>query len=151
MPKSLTDVSETDHRNRFRVGKCGRHRRSPESIERQRETSRATWADPEKRRAQSKLITAVMARPGMSEKISERTAAALANPVVKERQRAGVKAAWADPAKREAQAALTRERMAAWRAERLQAAEKVLRQLPRGERGAAMAALASAAGMGHQS
>lgn len=145
MPRSPADISDNDHRNRFRIGRCGKHKRTAESIERQRASARATWDDPDKRRQQSKLIKACMARPGMSEKIAERTAAAMADPDVKERQRTALTAVWADQTKREEHAALTRERMAIWRAARLEAAAKVLRQLPKAEREQAMAALASAA------
>lgn len=136
---------DRDHRNRFRVGKCGKYQRSAESTARQIQKLKAYWANPANRKRQSQLTRARMAQPGISEKIAARTSAALADPQTKRRQREGLSRAWADPAKREAHAALTRERMVAWRAERLQAAAKVLRQLPRAEREAAMADLANAA------
>lgn len=114
----IQDVSARDHRNRFRVGKCGKYERSPESVERQRQKQKAFWADPANKERQSRLTRARMAQPGVSEKISTRTSAALADPETKQRQKAGLTRAWADPAKREMQAELTRDRMAKWRAKR---------------------------------
>jgi hypothetical protein len=57
MPRAITDVSETDHRNRFRVGKCGKYPRTFEIIARQSEKLRAFWSDPENRRRQSERWT----------------------------------------------------------------------------------------------
>jgi hypothetical protein len=142
---NLSAVSQGDRRNRYRVGKCGKYQRSAESIALQKEKLAAFWADPESRYRQSDLTRARMARPGISERIAERTAAALADPETKRKQIAGLNAAWADPAKRQRQAVLTRERMAKWRAERLEAAAIVLRQLSKAERETAMADFASAA------
>lgn len=92
-----------------------------------------------------------MARPGVSERIAERTATALSDPAVKARQIAALKTAFSDPVLREKISTKTKAGMRRWRAERLEAAEKVLRQLPRGERDAALAGLASAAGRGQKS
>jgi len=91
------------------------------------------------------LHLARMGRTSTRAKISARTRESLADPETKLRHVAGLQAAWADPTKRAAQAILTRQRMAAWRAKRLDAAETVLRQLPQGDREVALAALASAA------
>jgi hypothetical protein len=77
--------------------------------------------------------------------IAERTVAALSDPAVKARQIAGLRAAFADPTLRRKISEKTKIGMANWRAERLDAAAVVLRQLPRGEREAAMAGLARAA------
>lgn len=110
-----------------------------------RERLKAYWADPQKRSEQAERTRQRMNKPDIRQRISERTRAALADPATRERQHIGLIAAWADDEKRERQAALTRERMARWRAERLEAAAVVLRQLPRGEREAAMAGLANAA------
>jgi len=142
---SNTTVSQTDRRNRYRVGKCGKYNRTEESIARQKEKLHAYWADPENRRRQSNLTKARMARPGVSERIAERTAAALADPETKRRHIAGLTARFADPALREKISTNTKAAMQRWRAERLEAAAVVLRQLPRGEREAAMAGLANAA------
>jgi hypothetical protein len=114
-PKQPHHVSETDRRNRYRVGKCGKYERTAETIGRQKEKLRLHWADPEVRRRHAEFTRARMAMPGVKERIAERTAAALADPAVKARHRAGL------------------------------ARAKVLRQLPRAERDAAMAGLASAA------
>lgn len=86
-----------------------------------------------------------MAAPGVSERIAERTAAALADPETKRRHVAGLTARFADPALREKISTSTKAAMQRWRAGRLEAAAVVLRQLPRGEREAAMAGLARAA------
>ena len=121
-----------------------RRKRAPataETKERIRAALVAHYATPEARLEAVKR----MARPETRQKISKRVSAALADPAVKARQRAGLAHAWADPAKRELQARLTRERMATWRAERIQAAATDLQQMPRGEREAALAELACAA------
>jgi hypothetical protein len=136
MMSNSAAAPQTDRRNRFRIGKCGKYQRSAESIERQRAKLVAYWADPENRARQSKLTRARMARPGVSEKISERTATALADPTVKKRQIDGLTARFSDPALREKISANTKAGMRRRRAERLGAAEKVLPQLPRGERDA---------------
>lgn len=144
---SISDVSSNDHRNRYRVGKCGRHARKPESIARQKVKLAAFWDDPANRERQSELTRARMALPGVSEKIAERTAAALADPAVKQRHKAGLKARFADPDLRALISERTKAGMAKWRADHLEAAETVLRQLPRAERERAMAGLASATSM----
>lgn len=121
-----------------------RRKRAPataETKERIRAALVAHYAAPEARAEAVKR----MARLETRQKISERVSAALADPAVKARHRAGLARAWDDPAKRERQAALTRERMAKWRAERLEAAAMVLQQMPKAERDAALAGLASAA------
>ena len=105
------------------------------------EKLRAWYADPENMR----LHMERMARASTRQKISERTSAALAQPEVKARHVAGLKAAFADPVLREEISTNTKARMQRWRAGRLEAAAVVLRQLPRGERDAAMAGLARAA------
>ena len=66
-------MRSTDHRNRYRVGRCGKYPRTPESIERTRERLRSFWADPANRQRQSQLTRARMGRPGVSEKISAAT------------------------------------------------------------------------------
>jgi len=109
------------------------------------ERLKAYWADPEKRAKQSEHTRDRMNRPEVRRRIADGTRAALADPATRQRQFDGLTRVWADPAKREQQATLTRERMAQWRAGRLEAAAVVLRQLPRAERAAAMAKLASAA------
>jgi hypothetical protein len=38
-------VSQTDRRNRFRVGRCGKYERSQETLERQRASARRFWSD----------------------------------------------------------------------------------------------------------
>jgi hypothetical protein len=147
MPRSISDVSDTDHRNRYRVGKCGKYARKPESIERARKRLCEYWGDPETRRRQSELTRARMAQPGVKEKISERTRAALADPAVRQRQRAGLAAVWTRE-KRDQQRQLTIARMARWRANQLEAAETVLRQIPKADRAAVLGRLVDASGKG---
>lgn len=108
------------------------------------EKLRAWYADPENMR----LHMERMARASTRQKISDRTSAALAQPEVKARHVAGLKAAFADPVLRAEISEKTKIGMANWRAARLEGAAKVLRQLPRAQHDAAMADLASAAGMG---
>jgi hypothetical protein len=122
-----------------------RRKRQPMSLEtreRIRAKLRAHYQDPVNVEAARKR----MRRPGISERIAARTAEALARPEVKARQMAGLQAAWQDPEKRAAQAALTSKRMAAWRARKLAEAAVVIQQLPRAERGAALAALTDTGG-----
>ena len=138
-------VSNTDRRNRYRIGRCGKYQRSAESTARQKAKLAAYWADPENRRRHSELTKARMARPGVSERIAERTVAALSDAAVKARQIAGQKAAFADPALRQKISTNTKAGMQRWRAERLEAAAVVLRQLPRADREQAIAALANTA------
>jgi hypothetical protein len=142
---NLAAVFQSDRRNRFRVGKCGKYKRSEESIARQKAKLAAFWADPENRRRHSDLTKARMARPGISERIAERTAAALADPAIKRRHIEGLTARFADPVLRKKISIATKAGMRRWRAERLAAASVVLRQLPRAEREQAMAELVSAA------
>jgi hypothetical protein len=124
-----------------------RRKRQPmtaETRERIRAKLAAHYADPANREAAQKR----MRRPGIRERIAERTAAALARPEVKIRHLAGLQTAWRDPDKRAAQAALTAERMTAWRARKLAEVAVVMAQMPKGERAAAVAVLVRAAGMG---
>ncbi|HWK96224.1 MAG TPA: hypothetical protein VNR39_12460 [Pseudolabrys sp.] len=138
MSHSLTD---TDHRDRFRVGRCGRHARSDETRARQSRKQTENWADPDKRRQQSEVTKTRMAAPSVRAKIAARTAEAMAREDVKQRQREGLARAWT-PERRAAQRALTLERMEAWRAAKIEEARKVLAQLPKAERDAALASLA---------
>jgi hypothetical protein len=79
MPAAICSVlAVTDHRDRFRVGRCGKYERTPETITLTRERLRSFWADPENRQRQSELTKARMSRPGVSDKISAATRAALA-------------------------------------------------------------------------
>jgi hypothetical protein len=122
--------------------------RAPHSAEtraRIRARLQAFWADPGNRQRQSKITKARMAAPGVSERIAERTAAALADPVVKRRHIEGLTARFADPVLRKKISIATKAGMRRWRAERLEAACVVLRQLPRAECEQAMDELVSAA------
>jgi hypothetical protein len=79
MPAAICSVlAVTDHRDRFRVGRCGKYVRTPETIALTRERLRSFWADPENRQRQSELTKARMSRPGVSEYISQQTRQALA-------------------------------------------------------------------------
>jgi len=55
-------VSQTDRRDRFRVGRCGKYERLPDTLERQRASARRFWSDPANRARQSAITKAAMAR-----------------------------------------------------------------------------------------
>ena len=59
-------ISDADRRDRFRVGRCGKYERSPQTLERQRASARRFWSDPENRLRQSAITKAAMARARMT-------------------------------------------------------------------------------------
>jgi hypothetical protein len=143
----LTAIISPRAGDHFRRGKCGKHRRSADSIARQRERLRAFWSDPENRRRQSEKTIARMAAPAVRQRISKATAAAMAKPYVKARQVAGLKQRYFDdPGLRQRVSEATKAGMRRWRERRIQAAATVLQQLPKAELAAALAVLNGAAG-----